>query len=344
MKRRHVSAFRIAFVLVVAAGLPLWAIEPEKPSKTSIWVLAARAVGSHDPDPTVRNPDWLAERFLGPEERKQIPDNDVILGVDQDYREAMKGVTVRALVVTQNVRTKFIDEHLLKAVSNGAVQVVNLGAGFDSRAYRFRQELRNTKVFEVDYGPTQEYKRRRAAEVIGPPPPNLVYVPIDFTRQKLADVLRRAGYRRDRKTFFIWEGVTMYISREGVLDTLRYIAANAAPGSAVVFDYYPQGRLDELPKVNALEREVQDLMKSWGEPWIFGIPDGTTPAFVKSAGLELVENMAAVGPESVQRYLTRKDGTRVGDLPWPLAPPLLGEGRYLYYYALAVVPETPGAR
>jgi len=61
-------------------------------------------------------------------------------------------------------------------------------AGFDTPAYRFRQGLRSTKVFEVDYGPTQEYKKRQVREVIGAPPPNVVYVPIDFTRQNLSEV------------------------------------------------------------------------------------------------------------------------------------------------------------
>lgn len=86
----------------------------------------------------------------------------------------MKNPRVSALVIILIERTRFIDDHLLQAVRDGATQVVNLGAGFDTRAYRFRQELRSTKVFEVDYGPTQEYKKRRVREVIGGPPPNVV--------------------------------------------------------------------------------------------------------------------------------------------------------------------------
>jgi hypothetical protein len=164
----------VGTLVVVTSNLH--AVEPEKPSKTSIWVLAARAVGAHDPDPTVRNPDWLAERFLGPDERAQIPENYAVRALDQDYRTVMKDPTMGALVRAMTVRTRFMDDHLLRAVAAGAVQVVNLGAGFDSRAWRFRSELRNTRIFEVDYGPTQEYKRRRVAAVIGPAPQNLVYV------------------------------------------------------------------------------------------------------------------------------------------------------------------------
>jgi methyltransferase (TIGR00027 family) len=334
-------SFALVAIVILLGLTNARAIEPEKPSKTAIWVLAGRALGTHDPDPSVRNPDWLAEHFLGPDERAQIPDHPVILALDQDYREAMKGPEVGPFVRLQTVRTKFIDEHLLKAVSGGATQVVNLGAGFDSRAYRFRQALSKTRVFEVDYGPTQEYKRRRAATIIGPPPANLIYVPIDFTREKLADVLRKAGYRRDRRTFFIWEGVTMYIPREAVLDTLRYIAQNSPAGSAVAFDYYTQSLFDELPKVQPIWLSQFALMKEWGEPWIFGVPDGTDREFVKSAGLDLTETISPSAPETAKRYLTRKNGTLMGDAA-PFGQPPLGPGRYTYIFAVAIVPSPKG--
>ncbi|HXB57314.1 MAG TPA: SAM-dependent methyltransferase [Vicinamibacteria bacterium] len=340
----RVAAALLGAPLLLFGVAKVGAVEAGKPSKTSVLVMAARAIGARDPDPTVRNPDWLAEHLLGPEERALIPDNYALLALDQDYREAMKDPRTRGLVLTMTVRTKFNDEHLLQAVGEGALQVVNLGAGFDSRAYRFRQALRNVKVFEVDYGPTQEYKRHRVQEVLGPPPPNVRYVPIDFTREQLADVLGRAGYRTDLRTFFLWEGVTQYIPEEAVLETLRFVAGNSASGSAVVFDYSTRSRLEELPKVSEAERTLQAMVRAWGEPWIFGIPEGTTASFVKNAGLDLVENLPVHGPESVTRYLTRKDRSRMGDLPWPLPSPELGEGRYTYYCARATVRVREGSQ
>jgi methyltransferase (TIGR00027 family) len=80
------------------------------------------------------------------------------------------------------IRTRFADERLESAVRAGAAQVVILGAGYDSRAYRLRELLKDVRVFEVDYGPTQEYKKRRVQEIFGCFPTNLTYVPIDFTR------------------------------------------------------------------------------------------------------------------------------------------------------------------
>ena len=225
-----------------------------------------------------------------------------------------------------------------------ATHVVNLGAGFDTRAHRFRQELRSTKVFEVDYGPTQEYKKRRVREVIGAPPPNLVYVPIDFTRQNLGEVLRKAGYRRDQKTFFIWEGVTMYLPEDAVLATLRFVAHDSVPGSSLVFDHYTRSYIDRLrlrtanqaQLANEAERQAAD------EPFIFGIPDGTEQTFVNGAGLDLVEHIAGGSPEATQRYLTRRDGTLVGDVVLPRPTEGAGAGRFGYWLARASVP-TAGA-
>ena len=311
-------------------GISLNAVEPGKPSKTSIWVLAARAIGARDPDPTVRNPDWLAERFLGPDERALLADNSVVQGLDKDYREAMNDPETRARVLMVNLRTHYIDKKMLDAVKAGATQVVILGAGFESRAYRFRKELKQTRVFEVDFGPTQEYTKRRVAEVLGPPPANLTFVPIDFTKQTASAVLKKAGYRADRKTFFIWEGVSMYLTEKEVRDFLRDISNNASSASEIVFDHF-NPFFD--PPANEANRRLVEMLKQWGEPWIFGIPDGQEPAFFASAGLTIKEHVSLlVTSNDARKYITRLDGTTVGDVQFP--PPGTQQ-RTVHWLALA---------
>src|SRR5580692_3009238 len=113
--------------------------EPRRLSRTSIMVAVGRAFGSHDPDPGVRNPDWLAERLLGPDELALIDEHPLRAALAQDYREAGRDMQVLGLTLMMIIRTRFIDERLLHAVSKGASQVVILGAGFDSRAYRFHE-------------------------------------------------------------------------------------------------------------------------------------------------------------------------------------------------------------
>jgi methyltransferase (TIGR00027 family) len=112
----------------------------------------------------VRNPDWLAERLLGPEELDSIAGHPIAAAISQDYQSARRNLTVAGLSNLMLVRTRFIDERLERALNDGAAQVVILGAGFDTRAYRFQDLLAGRNVFEVDYRSTQELKKRRVQE------------------------------------------------------------------------------------------------------------------------------------------------------------------------------------
>ena len=308
--------FHIATILALLFN-KAQAVEPGQPSKTSINSAARRALAARDYDPSVRNPDWLAEHFLGPAERAILAGEPTLKALDTDYREAQK---VQPAVVGQHlIRTRYFDERLQHALSGTTTQVVILGAGFDSRAYRMKQLLKNVKVFEVDYGPTQEYKKIRVQEILGSLPTNVVYVSIDFTREKLSDVLIKAGYRSDRVTFFIWEGVTMYIPEEAIRSTLRFVAAESAPGSSIVFDGKSKSFIDWVAVHVASPESVSQALRpilaqhkkyaEWGEPWIFGFPDGREKDFLKSEGLETVELLPMGGPEARRRYLTRRDGS-----------------------------------
>src|SRR3989442_15415900 len=159
------------------------------PSRTSIMVAAARAFGSREPDESVRNPDWMAERLLGPEELALIHEHPLSSAFARNYAEAAKDLEIFELVMLMLIRTRFLDELFQRALREGIEEFVILGAGFDSRAYRFADELGTRKVIEVDSAVTQEWKRRRVEAALGGLPANVTYAPMDFTRETLGDVL-----------------------------------------------------------------------------------------------------------------------------------------------------------
>jgi methyltransferase (TIGR00027 family) len=207
------------------------------------------------------------------------------------------------------VRTRFIDELMERAVRSGATQLVILGAGFDTRAHRFTDLLKDTVVIEIDHHATQDYKKRRVDAAFGGAPANVVYASIDFTRERLGDVLRRAGFLRDRETYFIAEGLSMYVPEEGMKETLHAIATESAAGSTLLLEYINRGGLDLLMKYPS------GMIKNaigWGEPFVFGVPDGQDREFFLAAGLELGEALKIGSPESVKRYAMRQDGTYYG--------------------------------
>jgi len=207
------------------------------------------------------------------------------------------------------VRTRSIDELMERAVRGGATQLVILGAGFDTRAHRFTELLKDVTVVEIDYGATQEYKKRRVEAALGGAPANVVYAPIDFARDSLGEVLRRAGFQPGRKTYYICEGVSMYVPEEGMKQVLRAIAAESAPGSVLLLEYLNRGGLEVLRKYpTGMIKNALD----WGEPFVFGVPDAQDSEFFRETGLELGETLKIGSPESVKRYAMRQDGSYYG--------------------------------
>ena len=92
-------------------------------------------------------------------------------------------------------------------------------------------------LIEVDHPATQALKHQRLAMPGRAYPGQLHFVPIDFVTRRLSDVLRQSAYDPRQKSFFSWLGVTYYLTREVVCETLRDVAAVAPQGSVVVFDY-----------------------------------------------------------------------------------------------------------
>lgn len=312
------------------------------PSKTCLYVAAGRALGAREPDESVRNPDYLAERLLGPAERAMVADQAVVQALELDFAEARKNIEALSSAVMMIIRTRFIEERLERAIHDSVSQVVILGAGFDTRAYRLTGLLRAARVFEVDQPSTQEYKQRRIRETGIEVPQNLAYVPVDFRQDKLGDVLAKAGYDPADKTFFIWEGVTMYLPEEAVEATLRWVAAQAS-GSTIIFDFLgaaivkfmASADLSTFPE--AAQKAFERLRRlTAGEPWIFGLPDEGERKFLGKLGLDLRELLPVGGEESMKRYLTRSDGTPYVPIPSPQQQAQARRGGYCL--AEAVVP------
>jgi methyltransferase (TIGR00027 family) len=184
-------------------------------------------------------------------------------------------------------RTRAIDDAITAEIAGRAIdQVVLLGAGFDSRAHRL-QSLRSSVVFEVDHPATQAAKRSRC-EACDLPLHPVVYVPVDFEKDDLLDSLTGAGFRRDRPTLFLWEGVTNYLTADAVDATLRAVV-HAAPSGTLVFTYVHSGALDgtaHFPEGNRWIRSVARL----GEPWTFGLLPAHVPEFLAERGLTLVHD------------------------------------------------------
>ena len=196
-------------------------------------------------------------------------------------------------------RTCYIDDALRDALGRGISQVVILGAGFDARAYRIAN-IEQAHVFELDLPATQQMKRTLVEKVAGELPAHVSFVPIDFGRQDIEDVMTAAGFRGDLKAFFIWEGVTQYLTAEAVDRTFRYVSSAAAGGSEVVFTYVHQGIIDGTAR-SKVDQRIMSSIQRRGTPWIFGLAPSTVAEYLTQRGLKLVEEVWA--PDFRTRYL-----------------------------------------
>jgi len=291
-------------------------------SRTSIWVAMGRAFGAREPDARVRNPDNLAAQLIGPEERALLGDHPLTTALDRPYEDALADAEILASARLMIPRTHFIDSCLRNAVKDGATQLVILGAGFDTRAYRLRDLLTHMRVFEIDHPITQERKQSRALEALGQPPENLTYVSVDFRNEQFGEKLTAAGYREGECTFFIWEGVTMYLPATAVAGTLKWIAEHSPAGSRIVFDYTYEMALRFLANASAEAlppkvKQVLDRLRriTAGEPWIFGIPDRKEEEYLRDLGFQLRQVLGLSSNEAIRNYLTREDGSIYGKTP-----------------------------
>jgi methyltransferase (TIGR00027 family) len=192
-------------------------------------------------------------------------------------------------------RERYIDDYLEICLGEGLEQLVILGAGYDARAYRF-EALKAGKVFEVDHPATQAVKLRKLAAIFGACPAHVTYVPIDLDRQSLAERLFAGGYDGDRRTLFIWQGVTQYLTAQAVDATLAFVVQHSGAGSRIIFDYMDARLLRGAPRHGEISG-MRRYRRLTGEGLVFGIPMDSLRAFLEERGFTEVQNADHVALE-----------------------------------------------
>ena len=159
-------------------------------------------------------------------------------------------------------------------------------------------------MFEIDQSATQKVKLERLKKIIDPLPAHVTFLPVDFNTQMLGARLQSSGYNEQGKTLFIWQGVTYFLTADGVDRTLAFIAKHSGPGSAVIFDYcYNETLRDTSRGYGKLLRRSSRLS---GEAYLFGIDQGQVEPFlarrsfcdVRDVPLEQLKSICFTGPNA----------------------------------------------
>lgn len=183
-------------------------------------------------------------------------------------------------------RKRYIDEALL-ASSREIEAVVSLGAGFDTRCFRL-PELSTLPAWEVDQRGNIDLKAARLRRVLGAVPANVRTVPVDFERESLGEALSRQEFSRDRRTFFIWEAVTQYLTEPGVHAVFAFLSG-AAAGSRLAFTYVRREFLEGREPFG-WSRGYQRFVASG--LWRFGMTPRSCADLLFGYGWRVVEDVA----------------------------------------------------
>jgi len=279
-----------------------------KPSATAEGNAALRAAEWLRPEDERVCYDQFARRFLGLRFGVVVRSR-LLTRIALWYAERIIPGAANSLVA----RTRYIDDYLKQCIADGIEQLVILGAGYDSRAYRFDELRPRIRVFEVDHPDTQQAKIQKVKRIFGSLPSHVTYVGLDLDEKKLGEGLLKASYRKDKKTLFIWEGVTVYLTPEAVDETLAFVAGNSGKGSSIIFDYAFQFALDATSD----SEEAKKWRKAYerrGEPPKFALKEDEVEEFLSKRGFYQVKS---VSMESLENVYFRSKGisrkvTRLG--------------------------------
>ena len=231
-------------------------------------------------DPSARIlDDPYAERFLGPLMKAALRTWQAGGALSRSL--GLVAPLIRNYVLA---RHRFIDEALGAALAGDDIeQVVVLGAGYDSRAWRFASALQGRPIFEVDHPATTSRKTHMLARWgLDLPRTDRRVVAVDFEFDELGDKLGKAGFDPTRSSFFIWEGVSMYLTRAAVKDTLQRLARLGGTGSELCADFW--FLLDSPDAKATVQRMSTGLLHVLGEPVVFGIHPEDVDHFLQRQG------------------------------------------------------------
>jgi methyltransferase (TIGR00027 family) len=254
---------------------------------TAIGPMVIAAVDQFEEHPLVR--DELAGRILPTSGRLAVA-----AARWRPLRTALMSATekkIPGLWASMLCRKRYIDDRL---DATDARTAVVLGAGFDTRGCgRW-----DGRMFEVDLPANAKAKQDRLVALFGAVPPGLTLVPVDFEEQTLADVLPQHGYRDDEPVFFVWEGVTQYLTEDAVRATLEFLS-RAAAGSELVFTFIREDFLDggAMFGAEAAHREFVTKRRMWK----FGLMPDDVPEFLRPYGWAQTEQLGP--PEFSARYV-----------------------------------------
>jgi methyltransferase (TIGR00027 family) len=187
-------------------------------------------------------------------------------------------------------RTRRIDDAVRNAIHQGLPAFVILGAGLDTRPYRFT-EFTDVSIVEIDLPSVQEHKKTCLLRKFGALPRHVRFVPGDLNKEQLDTTLESCGLNPSEPAIFLWEGVSQYL-RPNAVDSVLCTIAKRPKGTVLVFTYVLQEVITGAYRSDRSEAFRKSASRQ-PEPWHFGVDPRHLRAFLTARGLSLRHDFGA---------------------------------------------------
>lgn len=265
-----------------------------QPSQTAFLTAVHRAWHHHmAPEPKVLNDD-LALKLSGLQSlaEAEVYVNTIIENFTALSDPETASTFVQHIEASVCMRSRVVEEQLLLARKRNIQQLVILGAGLDSTAYRRKDLTEGLKVIEIDHPSTQRWKHECLAKANINVPENVNFVAFDFENQTLAQAMEQGGVDFNLMTFFTWLGVQMYLTDDAVKSTFSVMGRFPA-GSELIMDFISPAYTDNTDIAADSVAQLSEVVSQMGEPILSKYYESELEDRLNEAGFTKVDFLSA---------------------------------------------------
>lgn len=256
---------------------------------------------TRQPDNTaLRTALWRALHVLI-DEKPYVIDDKIgydLIKPEAEWQERPDMKYTKRLRASIVARARFVEDVAKTEIENGIKQYVVLGAGLDSFAQRNAEISSQVDIYEIDQSDTLIWKEEKLIENAYKIPDNLHFVPVDFETTSWWTGLLKKGFDTNKKAVVSCTGVTLYLTKKAITDTLKKMTLLASGSTIAIAFYLPLEQLDEEDK--PMQEIAMKGAAASGTPFVsfFSVED-----IVKLAGeIGLKEIQTVSTKDMIEKY------------------------------------------
>ena len=246
-------------------------MQNEQASRTALLIAASLALLYRDPKHSglvsKTSADFCARMLAMHSSQTRLFSKIVQQSWFRPIAKWIERITIPGILLHYALRKKCIRGLARAVLVDGTTQVVIIGAGFDPLSFELHQEFRAARFWEIDHPATQRHKVRAFPNFNAE---RLHFVPADLNATTLdTERLLKSSFDPNQRTFWIAEGLLMYLPAEIVSALMRTLKSLSAPGSRFSFTFMEkQG--DCRVRFDSQSKLVDWWLRGRGEPFLWG--------------------------------------------------------------------------